>query len=365
MTIVLLAIVTVGITAGSMWVSRDRPPTTEWQLPSEPMDIEMVDDEHGYLSLADGRILRFTVPTEGGELEWSEAASGLPYPRGLARSGDALFVAVVGPLPCDPPFPYCFAPMLGMDSDVAAELAIIEQSAGQLLRFSIEADGSLSNPTVVIDDLPVVDTEHAVNDVEIGPDGVPYLSVGNVGQLGYDGALYDSIDHENADWLGTILRVDAEPEVVVGGLRNVYGLAFGPDGSLVVVDNDGMSWQGWRIEELIAVEEGADYGFPQEGSFGPFERRTGRAFGTLAGIGAAGIAWIDADTLAVGSCGRLTFIDLMTLDGTWQLRDRPHDDDRVDLGTNNCASSIVPLSANRLLVTTVGDNLLRLLAYDR
>ena len=67
-----------------------------------PMDIEWADG-FGYATVAEGEILRLTV--DGDRVESTVIASGLEFPRGLALAGDTLFVAELGPLPCENPIP--------------------------------------------------------------------------------------------------------------------------------------------------------------------------------------------------------------------------------------------------------------------
>ncbi len=67
-------------------------------------------------------------------------------------------------------------------------------------------------------------------------------------------------------------------------------MTFDADGQLWGVDNDGPGRGPWRFEELLHIEEGLDYGFPDDGTVGPYARRTGFAEWIMpVGAGSGGI----------------------------------------------------------------------------
>ncbi len=127
--------------------------------------------------------------------------------------------------------------------------------------------------------------EHGPHAVVPGPDGRLYLALGNHSRLRFepDGASPFRI-HLEGDLLprledprghargirapgGLILAVQPDGrgwEVLAGGLRNAYDLAFTPDGSLFTYDADmewdlGLPW--YRPTRLYEVLPGADYGW--------------------------------------------------------------------------------------------------------
>jgi glucose/arabinose dehydrogenase len=186
----------------------------------------------------------------------------------------------------------------------------------------LEADGSA---TVLVDGLPGRG-DHQVNHPVVGPDGKLYFGVGtvtNTGVVGSDNAAYgwlrdnpDAHDvpardivlagrnFEDRDVLGdtgdlahvvrtgafvpfgtetvpgqvisgsvkasgAVLRCNAdgtELEVVAWGLRNPYGLAFAPDGTLYATEHGSDARSARQIigdfDDLYRIEEGRWYGWP-------------------------------------------------------------------------------------------------------
>jgi len=163
-----------------------------------------------------------------------------------------------------------------------------------VLAFDIAADGSLTGRRTILEDLPVVSALHAANGLELGPYGWLYLPVGNVDRLWWDPARVEG-HTPHVDWLGTVLRLDGSgsaPEVVARGFRNVYEVAFEPDGRLWAVNNDGNAQAGFLLEELVQVKPGLDYGFPREGTFGPRTARQEGPAWVMPTNGTAGLAWL-------------------------------------------------------------------------
>jgi hypothetical protein len=130
---------------------------------------------------------------------------------------------------------------------------------------------------------------HGRNSIAFGPDGFIYLTHGN------DVLLPDGFKPSSAstyrryepdqllpcDWnrllfnkgvqppAGHIIRTDSDGkrwEMIAGGFRNPYGLAFNPDGELFVYDAD-MEWDEgtpwYRPTRVNHVVSGADYGWRQ------------------------------------------------------------------------------------------------------
>ena len=198
----------------------------EHELPGEPMDLALRASSDGYMTLGDGRIVRFALDEATGGLDLTVAASGLDSPRGLAILGDAPIVADLGPLPCPESYP-CKGENVDAGSVEEGERRILRESNGRLLRSDIGRDGTLANRRIILDRLPVANTDHGVNAVTPGPGGRVSVAIGNL-----------------------------------------------DDGRLYGIDNDGGTRTGWRRKEVLEIQEGASYGHPFDGTFAPYTRRT-------------------------------------------------------------------------------------------
>jgi Glucose / Sorbosone dehydrogenase len=320
-----------------------------------PMDIEWVDG-FAYASLAEGQILGLTV--DGDRVEREILLDGLAYPRGLAVQGDTLFVAELGALPCENPVPRCKGEQVGATSPADGEREILATSAGRVLAVPITTDG-LGEPDVLVDGLHFVNADHGLNDLDLGPDGMLYLSVGNLDRLAWDDGG-DAPSGPETELLGTILRIDpdsGEIDVFASGTRNVFGLMFDGDGELWGVDNDGPGRGPWRFEELLHLQEGLDYGFPDDGSVGPYERRTGFAEWIMpVGAGSGGIV-VDGTTVLSGGCGIVTEVDLVSESGDAAV---------LEADYSGCLTAIEPMPDGRLLLGTVfGDEAFRVMTRDQ
>jgi hypothetical protein len=306
-----------------------------------PMDVEWVDD-FAYASVAEGRILRLTV--DGDRIETDTLADGLAYPRGLAVTESTLFVVELGDLPCENPVPRCKGEQVG-PTTIDGERTILDSSAGRILAFPIEGDG-LGTPEPIVTDLRFVNADHGLNDLDLGPDGQLYLSIGNLDRLAW-ADVQDPPAGPEIEQLGVVLRIDpvsGETEVFASGLRNVFGLTFDDDGRLWGVDNDGPGRGPWRFEELLNIEEGVDYGFPDDGTVGPYERRTGFASWIMpVGAGSSGIL-VEGDVVTSGGCGIVTQVNLVSQSGDAVV-------DEVEY--RGCLTVIEPMPDGRLLLGTV------------
>jgi hypothetical protein len=334
--LLLLALIVAGI--GLIVVDLLRE---EEQAAGTPMDIEWVDDV-GYATLGEGRILRLTL--DGNAVRSEVLADGLAFPRGLAVIGQTLYVAELGSLPCEDPVPRCKGEHVG-PTIVEGERAILTGSSGRILAYPIATEG-LGEPAVLADGLRFVNTDHGLNDLDAGPDGMLYLSVGNLDELAWNDGGSPPPETET-ERLGVVLRIDpasGDQEIFANGLRNVYGLDFDESGALWGVDNDGRGRGIWRFEELIRIEEGIDYGFPDDGTVGPYTRRQGFATWILpTGAGSAGLLVADGTVLS-GGCGIVTRLEL--------------DDERGDASERHasrpgCLTAIAPLPDGRLVIGTV------------
>lgn len=332
------------------------PAVIRFDLPGDPMDIALIDDTHGYISLAQGSIIRFAIPDDPTmPLDIQTVATGLAWPHGIAIAHGQLYVAELGPMPCPQPFPVCHGLLVpGATSPGDGDRKILAQSDASILAFPIDQAYGLGQSTVVLSDLPVVNTEHAVNGMTVDPNGDVLVSIGGLDKDWADpgGSLAVA---PNPQLLGTVVRLSSgqQPQIFARGLRNVYDLAFDPSGRLWGIDNDGQTLAGWRGEEVDNIVEGGDYGFPDDGTFGRARPRQ-EPIWLLPTYGTAGVAWYTepgiGDGLAIGSCGRISFLKIRE---TASGPTADSNDDEVkfsDLTTvQGCADSLATRSDGSLL----------------
>jgi hypothetical protein len=290
-----------------------------FQLPGDPMGIVMRTASAGYASLGQGMVIQFELPQAGGELPTNVVADGFGYPRGLAIAAGRLYVADIVDLPCDPPYPVCTGGFINPGDSSAGEDQILRSARGRLVSFAIGSDGSLTDRRTDLEGLPVAGSEHGVNGVETGPDGAIYVSIGNVGHLKPPIGT-DMTPHP--EWFGTVLRLDPATnavEVFASGLRNVYELAFDPEGTLWAIDNDGPVVNGFRGEEVLQLKQGGNQGYPADGPCGKRTVRDVEPVWTVETSGTAGLAWAGATPLGpgliYGSCNGLDFLGLYRRNG--------------------------------------------------
>lgn len=132
-------------------------------------------------------------------------ADGINGPLGVLATDDAVFVSALGP-----------------------------DGEGTVLRLvDSDGDGASDATETVISGLP--NGRHNTNGMAIGPDDMLYVTNGNSTDSGF-GA--EGGDPEVQPYSGSLLRIDPtatnlvpQPGMVVGtGWRNVYDVAFAPDG---------------------------------------------------------------------------------------------------------------------------------------
>ena len=120
----------------------------------------------------------------------------------------------------------------------------------------IKSDGTFGELTRLIDDLPDAG-QHADRTIEVGPDGMLYLSVGSTCNACDEG------NPENA----TMLQVKPDGsarKIFASGLRNTIGFAFEPKTGAFYGMDHGIDWLGddEQPEELNLIEHGKKYGWP-------------------------------------------------------------------------------------------------------
>jgi hypothetical protein len=281
----------------------------EYGLPGPPMDYAPVDASTGYVSIATGEVYLIHFPANaGGEATFDLVADDLVFPRGIAVGDATLYVGDIGSLACDETFPTCFG------HSVEGEREIIEASAGTVWAFDIDDDGTLANKRELLSDLPVVSSEHGVNDVEVGPDGYVYVSMGNIDWMWEAYEQVAEIDHPNLDTLGTILRVDPESgeyTIHASGMRNVFSIDVTSTGRIFGAENDGWTKLGWYPEAILMVTGGEDFGYPRGGGARALRDAT-PPLKELTLPGSSAIAWLEegpwSGGLLIGGRDNLTYV---------------------------------------------------------
>ena len=163
-------------------------------------------------------------------------------------------------------FPYLYVYYVA-DADGGADT-----HRGRLSRFPVADGRAVSADELVILDLRQAAREHFGGAVRFGPDGMLYLSLGDLGSA-YDAESLGTLG-------GTIIRIDvrgataerpyrvpddnpflatpgARPEIWAYGLRNPWRMSFGPEGRLWVGDVGGRT-----AEEISVARAGANLGWP-------------------------------------------------------------------------------------------------------
>jgi hypothetical protein len=322
-----------------------------YDLPGTPTSVVAVDERTGYLSFAEGQIARFTLPAvDGGAISVVTVADGLTFPRGLAVLDGELFVIDLGPLPCSPPYPQCGG------ADATAQLQILEQSNGRIVKYPIRADGSLGDPDAIVTGIPLGSTVNAPGSITADPNGGLLITIGN-----FDDAIAPTperlgeITHPNLDLLGTVAHFQpdgSDLKPVITGLRNIYQVAFDPDGRLYGVDNGGLTARDYLGEEVLWLQDGLNYGFPQGGTFGQDRDPTARPLMLLPSGGSAGLAWAPGlgldPGLLIGTSDQIVFIPI-SVDSTGPYVAQEHPLRVLLDGINGFVVSLQPTPDGRML----------------
>ncbi|MGA1835166.1 YbhB/YbcL family Raf kinase inhibitor-like protein [Rhizobium wenxiniae] len=120
----------------------------------------------------------------------------------------------------------------------------------------VDEDGTFGSLTRIIDDLPDAG-QHANRTINVGPDGMLYISVGST---------CNECQEDNPE-NATIVRASKDGKtraIFASGLRNTIGFDWEPTtGALYGIDH-GIDWLGdeVQIEELNRIEQGKKYGWP-------------------------------------------------------------------------------------------------------
>jgi glucose/arabinose dehydrogenase len=136
----------------------------------------------------------------------------------------------------------------------------------------INADGSLGQPRMIIDDLPD-GGQHPNRTIAFGPDGMMYISIGSTcNACPEPNTMNATIVRANAD--GSGLSVYAK------GLRNTIGFAWHPVSNEMWGMDHGIDWLGddAQKEELNLIKQNANYGWPyiyEDGKYNPADRPPG------------------------------------------------------------------------------------------
>lgn len=284
-----------------------------YEAPYFPTSLDFSEQGYGYVTSIEGKIFRFEQPTpEQDSLSYTEVASGIQYPQGIEVSGDTLYTVDNGSA-------------AGGKYDVEEGYEVLQESNGKVLAFDVESDGSLSNRRTILSNLPVVNSDHALHQIETGPDGRLHLSIGHLGGQKFpemfDGKSYEpsDSDHPNHQYLGTVISFEpdgSDVEIVATGMRNVYDITFDQQGNLFGGNNDGMSMRSKVWEALLHITDGADFGYPEYGTFepGPADESVTDPLWVLDGVQSTGVETTDklgsVDGVVVGLAGKIAFVPI-------------------------------------------------------
>jgi glucose/arabinose dehydrogenase len=158
----------------------------------------------------------------------------------------------------------------------------------KVVRYTLGSDDTLTQPEVIVDNIPSPCGDHNGGDVKFGPlDGLMYISVGDGGQqcgtssirARYPSTLSGKIlrihkdgsipsDNPYANVPGAVMCSQMPPqtlnlskpckEIFAFGLRNPFRIAFKPGTNEFLINDVG--WNTW--EEISVGGKGLDYGWP-------------------------------------------------------------------------------------------------------
>jgi len=215
---------------------------------ADPIAVTVDEQDRVYISLQllgqelyDGQVARVDdgAGTKPGRLVVVADSPALFRPFGIAARGGKLYVSRSG----------------FMAHATAGRIEY--ENGGAVTRLSdLDGDGLMDYYEDVVRGLPGCQgsaATHQNNEILFGPQGELYIT---------SGACSDR-DVFNHPWEGTILVASPDfetVEVYARGLRNPFGLCYGPDGKMFCTDND--TTVDNPGDELNLVEKGADYGHP-------------------------------------------------------------------------------------------------------
>ncbi len=184
----------------------------------------------------------------------------------------------------------------------------------KVIRYTLR-DDKLSDPKVLIEDIPGGSRFHNGGRIKFGPDGKLYITTGD--------AENPSLAQDTNSLAGKILRINKDgtiPEdnpfpgslVYSYGHRNPQGIAWQPGTGIMFSSEHGSS----RNDEINIIVKGRNYGWPDtecvetaQGIENPI-----RCYSEFT-LAPAGIAFTDANTLYVAGLRSLQ-LRKITLDGT-------------------------------------------------
>jgi len=201
---------------------------------TRPTNFASGPDGEIYISLFDGGIVRLDPAWQ--EPQLTPFAAELPQITGMAYRGNSLYA----------------------------------DGSGSLFKISdSDADGTADTTEILLEGLPSrIYDHHSNNGIAFGPDGRLYITLGA------------TTDHgpEPDPLAGSILVFDESDGSLVKfahGVRNSYDLAFCPSGSTALYATDNgpdrldETLRFVPPDELNLIEEGKNYGYPDDFGFPP------------------------------------------------------------------------------------------------